>query len=120
MAKVILRSTNKERRKLRVKKKVFGEIARPRLSVFRSNKYIYGQIIDDRSRKTLIGLSATEIKKAHEGKTKVEAAFSIGEALALKALDKKIKKVVFDRNGYQYHGRIKNIADGARKRGLEL
>ncbi len=120
MAKVILRKSNRERRKLRVRKKVFGGSKNPRLSVFRSNKYCYVQIIDDSNRATLVGLSLSEIKKAHKGKNKSEASFEVGKMLAQKALEKKIEGVVFDRNGYSYHGRVKQVADGAREGGLIL
>lgn len=120
MSKVILRKTNRGRRKLRVRKKVSGTKAMPRLTVFRSNKYVYGQIIDDRARKTVVSLSSNDVKKIHEGKTKADAALAVGEALAAKAKEAKIKKVVFDRNGYRYHGRVKNVAEGARKGGLSL
>jgi len=121
MAKVILRKTNLIRRKFRIRKKVVGTSQQPRLSVFRSNKYSYGQIIDDTKGRTLVGVTLAEIKKAHEEtKTKIEAAHVIGKVLAEKAIKGKIKKVVFDRNGYKFHGRIKEIAEGAREGGLKL
>lgn len=120
MAKVLLRNTKRERRKLRVRKKVFGTKSSPRLSVFRSNKYCYGQIINDELGQTLVSLSLKDIAKAHKDKSKKDAALEIGEMLANKAKEKKIKNVVFDRSGYRYHGRVKNIAEGARKGGLTL
>lgn len=96
-----------------------GTATMPRLSVFRSNKYIYAQVIDDIKGKTLVDVSA-ESKEIHKAKTKVAAAIEVGKLLAKKALEKKIKEVVFDRNGYQYHGRVKGVADGAREGGLKL
>lgn len=104
-------SKGPSRRKARVRAKVSGVPARPRLSVFRSNKNIYAQIIDDVSGRTLASAS---------GGFKTEAAFSVGEVLAKKALKAKIKKVVFDKGAYKYHGRIKALADGARKGGLNF
>ncbi|MGH1364324.1 MAG: 50S ribosomal protein L18 [Calditrichia bacterium] len=106
---------------IRRKKKIVGTAQKPRLVVFRSVKHIYGQIIDDVSQQTLIGASnltkelAKDLKKA---KNRVEASTIIGEYLAKKAKEKKIENVVFDRNGYRYHGRVKALADGARKGGL--
>ncbi|KKU09326.1 MAG: 50S ribosomal protein L18 [Candidatus Woesebacteria bacterium GW2011_GWB1_45_5] len=94
---------------MRVKSKVFGTGERPRLSVFRSNKYIYGQIIDDTKGKTL---AAARGPKTAGEKT--------GEELAKKAITKKIKKVTFDRSGFRYHGKVKSLAEGARKGGLEF
>jgi large subunit ribosomal protein L18 len=117
--KVTLRKTNRERRKFRVKKKVHGSAKRPRLSVFRSNKYIYAQLIDDDKNHTLVDVSS-EVRALHEKKKKLEAAKEVGKVLAKKALEKGIKEVVFDRKGYKYHGRVKNVAEGAREGGLIL
>ena len=104
-------------RKRRVRAKVIGTEARPRLSVFRSNTHIYGQIINDDDGKTLLSFSDLKIKK--EAKmTKTQIAGTVGEEIAKKALAKKIKTVVFDRNGFMYHGRVKALAGGARKGGL--
>lgn len=97
------------KRKLRVRAKVFGTSKRPRLSVFRSNKYLYAQIIDDDKSETLA--SAKGPKNTGE---------KVGQDLAKKALTKKIKKVTFDKGGAKYHGRIKSLAEGARKGGLEF
>ena|SRR3989344_1683118 len=119
MYKVILRKTNRERRKLRVRKKVFGTAGRPRLSVFRSLNYTYAQLIDDTQGKTLVDISG-DVKKLHEKGTKTEAAYEVGKLLAQKATEKKIKTAVFDRSGYRYHGRVKSLADGAREGGLEF
>jgi len=105
-------------RKRRVRAKIIGSAARPRLSVFRSNTHIYGQIINDEEGKTLISFSDIKIKK--EKMTKTQIAGTVGEEIAKKALAKKIKTIVFDRNGFMYHGRVKALAEGARKGGLEF
>ncbi|NOX36129.1 MAG: 50S ribosomal protein L18 [Calditrichaeota bacterium] len=111
-----------DRRKRR-KKKIIGTPERPRLVVYRSLKYIYGQIVDDTQQKTLFGASnlskeiRDEVKKA---KSKIEASRIVGQYIAKKALEKNIKKIVFDRNGYKYHGRVKALAEGAREGGLEF
>ena len=106
-----------DQRKRRVRAKILGSATRPRLSVFRSNAHIYAQIINDDKGVTLVAASDVKTKKA--GK-KVETAEIIGEEIAKKALTKKIKTVVFDRNGFMYHGRVKAVAEGARKGGLEF
>jgi large subunit ribosomal protein L18 len=103
-------------RKNRVRARVSGTDIRPRLSVYKSSVHIYGQLIDDVAQKTLVGTSDLKIKT---GK-KVEKAEQVGEELAKLALAKKIKKVTFDRNGFRYHGRVKALAEGARKGGLEF
>lgn len=101
-------------RHLRVRRKIKGQKA-PRLSVFRSNQHIYAQIIDDANAKTLAFASDLNIKGQT---TNLAKAYAVGQNLASAALNKKIKKVVFDRGGYQYHGRVKALAEGARKGGL--
>lgn len=103
------------KRKARAKSKVRGTQSKPRLNVFRSNKHIYGQLIDDENSKTLVQVSDAKIKA--KGK-KTELALNVGEDLAKEAKAKKITKIVFDRNGYKYHGRVKALAEGARKGGL--
>ncbi|HEV8398395.1 MAG TPA: 50S ribosomal protein L18 [Gemmatimonadales bacterium] len=108
------------RRHLRVRKKVQGTLERPRLVVFRSSKHIYAQLVDDQARRTLAGVADTSEGIAVEGKGKVARSFALGKLIAAKAKEKGIKKVVFDRGGYQYHGRVKAVADGARKGGLEF
>lgn len=107
--------------KKRIRSKVNGSSERPRLTVFRSNNEIYAQLIDDVSGKTITGSSSNEktLSKA-KGKSKVEKAKSVGEAIAKKAVEKGIKNVVFDRNGFLYHGRVKALADGAREAGLKF
>jgi len=119
MYKVALRKNNRIRRKIRVRKKVFGTKDKPRLSVFRSNRYIYAQLIDDERGKTLVSAQA-EGKKLSKGKSKGEAAFELGKELAKKAKAKKIKKAVFDRGPYRYHGRVRRLAEGAREGGLNF
>ncbi|MFH1564407.1 MAG: 50S ribosomal protein L18 [bacterium] len=108
----------KSRRKIRVRSKVKGAFLRPRFSVFRSLKHISVQIIDDTNSKTLISAKDQEIKA--DKKTKTEIAFEVGSLVAKKALEKDIKQVVFDRNGNRYIGRVKAVAEGARKGGLEF
>ncbi|MBI1305404.1 MAG: 50S ribosomal protein L18 [Bacteroidetes bacterium] len=106
--------------KRRVRKNVFGTAQKPRLSVFRSNKQIYGQLIDDLGQKTILSVSSAigEIDEATENK--VAKSFKTGKALAEKAVANGIEEVVFDRNGYLYHGRVKSFADGAREGGLKF
>jgi len=113
------------RRQIRVRAKISGSLDRPRLSVFRSGKHIYAQLIDDDKKVTLLALSDKGLKaKKIEGDKKltgkVASAFNLGKALAGKAAEKKIKKVIFDRGKYAYHGRVKALADGAREGGLEF
>lgn len=107
----------KERRKARTRAKIKGEKKRPRLSVFRSNKYIYSQIIDDEKGKTLVAASESDLKKT-EKHLKTEKARLVGKILAQKALKAGLKKIVFDRGPFKYHGRIKALAEGAREGGL--
>lgn len=111
------------RRKKRVRKKVFGIPERPRLNVFRSNKHIYAQLVNDVERNTLAGCSTLtpELKeKCASAASKVEQAKIVGEHLAEMAKEKGIVKVQFDRNGRRYHGRVKALADGARASGLQF
>lgn len=112
--------TKRERRfkiKARVRRKISGTTSRPRLTVFRSNKQIYAQLVDDVEGKTLVACDSTKIT---EKMTKKEIAAKVGEALGEKAIQAGIETVVFDRNGYLYHGRVKELADGARKAGLKF
>lgn len=103
----------------RVRAKIFGTANRPRLAVFRSNQAIYAQLIDDLSRQTLLAAGSAEIKDK-SGKNKSAVAEMVGELLAKKAKEKGIDTAVFDRRGYAYHGRVKALADGARKGGLKI
>lgn len=122
MDKAKLRAEGRERRHNRVRKTVSGTLERPRLNVFRSDKHIYAQVIDDLAGETLASASTidTELRAEVEGKSKTERAKMVGELVAKRAQDKGIKKVVFDRGGYQYHGRVKALADAAREAGLEF
>ena len=106
------------RNKARVRKKLFGTSSAPRLNVFRSGKHIYGQIIDDTKEITLCSSSSLSLKGKKEAP--MDQAKKTGEALAKKALDKKITQVVFDRGGFIYHGRVKALAEGARSAGLKF
>jgi large subunit ribosomal protein L18 len=110
------------RRKMRVRKKVRGTDARPRVCVFRSNKHIYAQIISDDQGKTLATVStlSKELAEATKNAKPIEAAKRVGIALAKVCQEKNIRSVVFDRNGFLYHGRVKAVADGAREGGLEF
>jgi len=112
----------RHRRRLRVRKKVFGTPERPRLNVFRSLCHMYAQIIDDTRGVTLVAAStlSPELKGTLARTGNVEAARAVGELLAKKALEKGIRRVVFDRAGYLYHGRVKALAEGARAGGLEF
>jgi large subunit ribosomal protein L18 len=106
----------RHRRHLRVRKKVTGTPERPRLVVFRSLKHITAQLVDDVSRRTLMTVSSTDLET---GK-KTEKSLEVGKRVAAKAKDAGISKVVFDRAGYKFHGRVKAVADGAREGGLEF
>jgi large subunit ribosomal protein L18 len=110
------------RRHNRVRKKVEGSTDRPRLSIFRSNAHIYAQVIDDTFGRTLVAASTVDkvLVTSLDGKTKTEEAQAIGKAVAERALEAGITKVVFDRGGFRYHGRIKALADAAREAGLNF
>ncbi len=108
----------RDRRHRRVRKKVRGDAGRPRLAVFRSNKYIYAQVIDDIAGVTLAHASSRE--KAAGGALTVDTAAKVGELIADRAKDAGIESVVFDRGGYHFHGRVKALADAAREAGLKF
>ena len=110
------------KRKVRIRKNIFGTEERPRLSVFRSAKHIYAQIVIDSTGSTIVAAStlSPEIKDAIVDVEKSDAAKKVGELIGKKALEKNIKKVVFDRNGFLFHGRIKALAEGARESGLDF
>jgi large subunit ribosomal protein L18 len=125
MAKASQKLASRKARAERVRKKVSGTTERPRLSVRRTLKHIYAQIIDDSQGKSLInvgssGKEMTQKKAAVENKAKIDVAKMVGEILAVKAQEKGIVKVVFDRKGYPFHGRIKALADAARAKGLQF
>ena len=109
----------RQRIKFGIRAKVSGTTARPRLSVYRSNKAIYAQLIDDVAGKTLASASSVELKSEVDGFT-VETAKKVGQRLAEKAATHSIQSVVFDRNGYLYHGKVKALAEGAREGGLNF
>ena len=102
--------------KTRIRGKISGTAERHRMSVFRSNKGIYVQVIDDLTGNTIVAASS----KGLEGGTKVEVAAKVGEEIAKRAMEKGVTEVVFDRNGYLFHGRVKSLADAARKGGLKF
>ena len=114
--------TGRERRKLRIRRKINGTGERPRLSVFRSLNHIYAQVVDDVAGKTVAHCStlAKDVKPQANETNKSEAAKLVGKTIAAQLKSKGITKVVFDRNGYLYHGRIKALAEGAREGGLEF
>lgn len=119
----ISRSSAREKRKKRVRKKVRGTPERPRLTIFRSSKNIYAQIIDDTTFSTIVEASTVsrDIRQGIKGRGgNREGASMIGKYIAERALAKGIKKVVFDRNGFLYHGRVKSLAEAARENGLEF
>jgi large subunit ribosomal protein L18 len=117
-----MKIVGRERRKLRIRKKVNGTSERPRLSVFRSTKHIYAQVIDDASGNTLAHAStlSKDLRGTLEEDNKVEAAKKVGALIAKICKSKKIDRVVFDRNGYRYHGRVSALAQAAREAGLEF
>lgn len=114
MSKNKRKTKNRLRRRIRIRAKLHGTSEKPRLSVFKSNKYIWAQIVDDEKGLTIAGASTKGLK----GSSSVEKAKEMGRILAKKAIDNKIKKVVFDRGGYVYTGKIKAVAEGARESGL--
>lgn len=115
---------NKQERRLKIKrrirKKIFGTTEKPRLSVYRSNRNLFVQIIDDVKKVTVIAASSLEKEIADKKVTKTEQAKTLGKLIAEKAVKAGVKDVVFDRNGYLYHGRIKTLADAARENGLNI
>jgi len=110
------------KRKKRIRKNIHGTQERPRLTVFRSDKHIYAQVIQDDEGATLVSAStlSPEYREMEKPKGKLEAAKRVGELIARKAKEKGISKVVFDRSGYIYHGRVQALADAARQAGLEF
>lgn len=127
MSKTNIRHVARQRRKKNIRKRVVGSADRPRLTVFRSAKHIYAQLIDDsymvdtanryRSSKTLVTVSSLSLKQQGGNK---DGASLVGAEIAKKALEAGVKSVVFDRNGYLYHGRVKALADAAREAGLQF
>ncbi|MCD6435757.1 MAG: 50S ribosomal protein L18 [Clostridiales bacterium] len=122
MIKKVNKNKNRQARQIRVRKKVLGTPERPRLNVYRSTTNIYAQVIDDVNGNTLV--SASSLDKELQGQfnngSNKEAAKLVGQLVGKKALEKGIETVVFDRAGYQYHGRVKELADAAREAGLKF
>jgi large subunit ribosomal protein L18 len=113
-----VKEVSRTKKKLRIRRKITGSTEKPRLSIFRSARHMYAQIIDDSKGVTLVSASTLDVDGL-KGSNKNTAA-AIGKEIAKRALAKKIENVVFDRNGYLYHGRIKSLADGAREAGLKF
>ncbi len=113
---------SRERRRQHIRKKIFGTVTRPRLSVFRSQKQIYAQLIDDQNGRTLASVSSLESKfrKSKKGSNPIKLATEVGAQLAERARAQGITQVIFDRGGYLYHGRVKALAEGAREGGLKF
>ena len=116
------KNTTRKGRHLRVRNKISGTAAKPRLNVFRSTSHIYAQLIDDTAGVTLVSAStlSSDVKKDIEGKNKKDAAKAVGMAIGRLAIAKGIEQVVFDRGGYVYMGRVEQLADGAREAGLKF
>jgi large subunit ribosomal protein L18 len=114
--------TGRQRRKYRIRNKISGSTARPRLSVFRSARHIYAQVVDDETGKTLAAAStlSPDLRGTLGEDTKVDSAKKVGALLAKICIERQVKKVVFDRNGFLYHGRVKALADAAREAGLDF
>ena len=122
MIKIEARNVARKKRHLRIRSKISGTLDRPRLCIFRSNKYIYVQLIDDVAGCTLVSASTLEknISKSLSSTSNLEAASFLGAEIAKRALEKGISEVVFDRAGYAYHGKVKALADAARDAGLKF
>lgn len=120
MFKKVNRKANRIARHERVRRKISGTTSLPRLSVYRSNSHIYAQVIDDLQGVTVVSASSLDKDLSLEVSSNKEAAKAVGAAIAKKALDKGIEEVVFDRGGYVYHGRVKELADAAREAGLKF
>ena len=120
MGSMNIRQQARLKRKKRIRKKIHGTTQRPRLSVFRSARHIYAQVIDDTAGRTLVAASTVDqqAKDTPKFKNKVAAANFIGKLVGERALNQGIKEVVFDRNGFLYHGRVESLSKGARKAGL--
>ena len=116
----LTKAERRQRIKYRIRKRLSGTGERPRMTVYRSNKQIYVQLVDDLSGQTLVSASSKEKEIASQKVNKIDQAKLVGKRLAEKAKEKGIESVVFDRNGYLYHGRVKNLADAARESGLKL
>jgi large subunit ribosomal protein L18 len=120
MISKVSKNVTRQKRHLRIRQNVFGTAEKPRLNVFRSNKQIYAQIIDDETGKTLCSASSLDKEISVKNGSNVNAATEVGTLVAKRALALKIEAVVFDRGGYLYHGRVKALADAARAAGLKF
>ncbi|MFP7495368.1 50S ribosomal protein L18 [Terribacillus saccharophilus] len=116
----VAKNETRKRRHNRVRKSISGTSERPRLNVFRSNKHIYAQLIDDTTGKTLASASTKDASLSLESTSNLEAAQKVGEAVANRAKEAGVTTIVFDRGGYLYHGRVKALADAAREAGLKF
>ena len=116
----LTKADRRQRIKYRIRKHLSGSGERPRMTVYRSNKQIYVQLVDDVSGQTLVSASSKEKEIVSQKVNKIDQAKLVGKRLAEKAKEKGINTVVFDRNGYLYHGRVKNLADAARESGLKI
>jgi large subunit ribosomal protein L18 len=116
----LTKADRRQRIKYRIRKRLSGSGERPRMTVYRSNKQIYVQLVDDVSGQTMVSASSKEKEIASQKVNKIDQAKLVGKRLAEKAKEKGINTVVFDRNGYLYHGRVKNLADAARESGLKI
>lgn len=120
MINKVSKNVNRQKRHLRIRQTLSGTAEKPRLNVFRSNKQIYAQVIDDTTGKTLCSASTLDKEVSAKNGSNVEAATKVGTLIAKRALDLKIEVVVFDRGGYLYHGRVKALAEAARAAGLKF
>lgn len=122
MGKLELKQQTRLKRKKRIRKKIAGTVEQPRLCVFRSAKHIYAQVVDDSTGRTLAAAASVEdnIKSQPDLKGKIAVASLVGKSVGERAIKQGIKKVVFDRNGFLYHGRVKAVSDGAREAGLSF
>lgn len=120
MINKVSKNASRQKRHLRLRQTLSGTATKPRLNVFRSNKQIYAQVIDDTTGKTLCSASSIEKEAGIKNGSNVDAATKVGTLIAKRALDLKIEAVVFDRGGYLYHGRVKALADAARAAGLKF
>ncbi|MFA6158733.1 MAG: 50S ribosomal protein L18 [Candidatus Paceibacterota bacterium] len=117
MANPNIKKQKRVRRHAKIRSRVFGTKEMPRLAIFRSNRYVYAQLIDDDAAKTIVSASSLEAKGKEK---KVDVAFTVGKEIAQKAVALKVEKVIFDRGGFGYKGRVKALADGAREGGLKF
>jgi large subunit ribosomal protein L18 len=110
----------RKKRKDRTRKKSKGDLNKPRVCVFRSNKYIYAQVINDEKSKTILSFNESNFSIKERGKTKTERAKLVGERLGTKMKERSIKSIKFDKSGYKYHGRVKALAEGIREAGINF